>query len=292
MNELMKQFKFQEHDIRVIDKDGKPWFVAKDICATLGIKNNRQAIKKLDPLDISSVIISDGTSGNPLKTIINESAMYELVLSSRKKNALDFKRWITREVIPAINDHGGYLTPEKAEDIISDPNTAYVMAEALLNERKERIEITEKAESLSKEKNILTEANKELVEDTILKDNTIYHQNEKIVQLKLSDDYLNENVLPSVSLISSTELGTIIGIGSAVKLHRWLASKEVLRWVNSRYVVTAKYAMDGFTRDVSYPYLHSDGVTRGVAHRIMWTEGGIVFVKTLYNLLEGKQSEL
>ena len=90
--------------------DDIPWFVAVDVCDALDIGNSRQAVTRLDEDEKNTVIINDGTSGNPMKTIINESGLYALILTSRKEEAKQFKRWITHEVIPSIRKHGLYMT--------------------------------------------------------------------------------------------------------------------------------------------------------------------------------------
>ena len=263
------------------------YFVASDACNILEIKNSSQAIKRLDPVDIGSVVLNDGTDGNPTRTIVNESAMYELVLSSRKKEARQFKRWITHDVLPSIRKQGVYMTDEAANKILDDPDTAVILAEGLLKERKERMEITHKAVLLQDENTALIDDNKELSEAAVLKDNAIYHQKEKIVHLQLSDNYLQKNILPSESLVTSTELGSMIGM-SAIAMHKWLRDKKVMRWVNERNILTAKYANEDFTRDTCFTYFHTNG-TPGTDRRIMWTEKGVQFVTTLYNLIERKE---
>lgn len=101
----------------LVDETGGIWFVAKDVCDVLEINNNRQALTRLDEDEKAtinphnfSVISNDGENrmGSELN-IINESGMYSLVLTSRKPQAKEFKNWLTREVIPSIRQHGGYI---------------------------------------------------------------------------------------------------------------------------------------------------------------------------------------
>ena len=89
-------------NVRVIKQNGEPWFVAKDVCDCLYISNSRQALSRLDNDEKNSVILNDGIPGNPEKSIVNEYGLYNLVLSSRKPEAKEFKRWITHDVIPSI----------------------------------------------------------------------------------------------------------------------------------------------------------------------------------------------
>ena len=94
--------------VRVVEQNGEPWFVAKDVCNCLEINNSRQALSRLDDDEKNSVILNDGTPGNPEKSIVNEYGLYSLVLSSRKPEAKEFKRWITHEVIPSIRKYGSF----------------------------------------------------------------------------------------------------------------------------------------------------------------------------------------
>lgn len=108
-------------DIRIVERDGEPWFVGKDIATALGYSNPRDALAKhVDGEDKDTVAFRDGTSGNPNTTIINESGVYSLIFSSKLERAQQFKRWVTAEVLPAIRKTGGYMTPaaEQKLDVI------------------------------------------------------------------------------------------------------------------------------------------------------------------------------
>lgn len=105
-------------DIRVVELDGEPWFVGKDIAAALGYSNPRDALAKhVDEEDKNTVAICDGTPGNPNVTIINYSGALSLILSSKLETARKFKHWVTSEVLPAIQKHGAYLTPAVAAQL-------------------------------------------------------------------------------------------------------------------------------------------------------------------------------
>lgn len=93
---------------RIVDLDGEPWWVAKDVCDVLGLDNSRQALSRLDDDEKNTVIISDGTPGNPNQAIVNESGLYSLILTSRKPEAKQFKKWVTAEVLPTIRKTGSY----------------------------------------------------------------------------------------------------------------------------------------------------------------------------------------
>ena len=91
-------------NVRVIEQGGEPWFVAKDVCDCLEIKNTTDALKRLD--DDERARFNLGRQGET--NIVNEYGLYSLVLSSRKPEAKEFKRWITHEVIPSIRKYGSF----------------------------------------------------------------------------------------------------------------------------------------------------------------------------------------
>lgn len=112
MNEI-QIFKNEDFgEIRTIEINGDPWFVGKEVAEKLGYSNTRDALlRHVDDEDKDTVVIPDGI-GNPNQTIINESGLYSLVLSSKLESARKFKRWITSEVIPQIRKTGSYHIPK------------------------------------------------------------------------------------------------------------------------------------------------------------------------------------
>lgn len=108
-------FNYEETPIRVIEQDGEPWWVAKDVTDVLGYTNSRKALKDhVDREDKNTVTIRDGIRGNPNMTIINESGLYALIFGSKLESAKRFKRWVTHEVLPAIRKTGSYtVSPYK-----------------------------------------------------------------------------------------------------------------------------------------------------------------------------------
>lgn len=138
MENAIQIFNFDNNTIRVIERDGDPWWVAKDVCDVLGLGTTAKAVEGLDS-DEKGVSIVHTLGGNQSMTIINEPGLYSLILRSRKPEAKAFKRWITHEVIPAIRKHGGYLTETKLEDILLSPEAGIKMLEAIKQEREAKI---------------------------------------------------------------------------------------------------------------------------------------------------------
>lgn len=111
------RFKFGDNDIRVINKDGEPWFVAKDVCKAIGLTNSRVSLLALDDDEkgVSSIYTPGGEQNI---SVVSESGMYTLVL--RCRDAVNrgsvphkFRKWVTAEVLPSIRKHGEYVKGKK-----------------------------------------------------------------------------------------------------------------------------------------------------------------------------------
>lgn len=135
-------FSFGTHPVRVIDRDGSPWFVAADVCAALGYLNTSKALgDHLDADERSSALVP--TPNAPLgvpTNVISESGLYALVLRSRKPEARKFAKWVTSEVLPAIRKTGQYTAPQaqpvhtggvRLSELIAAGNGIYIDTEEL-----------------------------------------------------------------------------------------------------------------------------------------------------------------
>ena len=124
--------------IRVVERDGEPWFVAVDICGALDIANSRDALTRIDE-DEKGVALTDTLGGEQEVAVVNEPGLYSLVLGSRKSEARAFKRWITHDVIPAIRKTGMYATPATVEAMLANPDTMIQVLQAFKDEREQRL---------------------------------------------------------------------------------------------------------------------------------------------------------
>ena len=125
--------------IRTVEINGEPWFIAKDITQSLGFGNPRQAISSHVDEEDKGVTIMDTLGGPQEMTIINESGMYSLILGSRIESAKRFKHWITSEVIPSIRKTGSYNLPQTYADALRELANKAEEAErlALVNKKLE-----------------------------------------------------------------------------------------------------------------------------------------------------------
>lgn len=89
-------FNFGDYQVRTVIKEGEPWFVAKDVCSVLEVSNTSDAVSRLDCEDKAEVAITDTSSNGVTQsrtlTVINESGLYSLILTSRKPEAKAFKK--------------------------------------------------------------------------------------------------------------------------------------------------------------------------------------------------------
>jgi prophage antirepressor-like protein len=110
-------------EVRVVMREGEPWWVAVDVCRVLDISNSRDAVNSLEDDEKMTVGNTDGHSGQrggaQFLNIVSESGLYSLIFRSHKPEAKNFRRWVTHEVIPSIRKHGGYLTPALEEELFN-----------------------------------------------------------------------------------------------------------------------------------------------------------------------------
>jgi len=130
MKELT-ELSYEGKEIRIVQKDGEPWWVLKDVCAVLGVGNPSDVAARLDGdektmVNLNTLDSFDGIRGNPNMTIISESGLYNVILRSDKPEAKQFKRWVTHEVLPSIRKTGAYALP------ISPLDRARLVQQALL----------------------------------------------------------------------------------------------------------------------------------------------------------------
>lgn len=234
--------------VRVLEINQEPWFIGKDVAEVLGYSNSRDAIAKHIDKDDKGVAICDTLGGTQDMTIINESGLYSLILSSKLESAKRFKRWVTAEVLPAIRKHGLYAI----DDILNNPDIAIAALTKLKEER-------EKNKTLETENKI---------------------QAQQIAELKPKATYY-DLILQSKDLLSVTQISKDYGM-SATKMNRLLHELGVQFNQSGVWFLYAKYQTGGYTQTKTHNYAKSDG-TQGTAVHMHWTQKGRLF---LYDLLK------
>jgi prophage antirepressor-like protein len=138
MNDIMIFNNPEFGEIRTVEVGGEPWLVGLDAAQALGYQNGSRDINRhVDEEDRKNISIYDGTQ-NRTMTIINESGLYSLVLSSKLPGAKKFRRWVTSEVLPSIRKHGTYMTSDTIDKMINSPEFGIKLLTALKDEQDKR----------------------------------------------------------------------------------------------------------------------------------------------------------
>lgn len=237
MNEITS-YVFDGSNVRTLVIDGQPYFVGKDVAEILGYANTRDALSKhVDSEDKNTVAIHDGIKrGNPNQTVINESGLYSLILGSKLPQAKEFKHWVTSEVLPTIRKHGAYMTDEKLEEVLLNPDTIIKLATELKTER-ERRSIAE----------------------------------QRVNELTPKASYY-DLVLSNESLVTITQIAKDYGMSGQAMNHK-LHDLGVIYKQGNTWLLYSKYQRTGWTHSETIMVDKADGTQKAVMHT-KWTQKG------------------
>ena len=206
--------------IRTVELDGEPWLVGKDVATALGYSNTRDALDRhVDPEDKNTVVNPDGNRGNPNMTIINESGLYSLVLSSKLPTARKFRRWVTSEVLPSIRRTGGYNLPKDYPSALR----------ALADTEEKRLALLAENEA----------------------------QRQVIADFEPVRQYV-DTILHSKGSLATSQIAADYGI-SARALNRILHEEGIQHKVNSQWILYREHMGKGWTDSRTIQFIHSDG---------------------------------
>lgn len=128
-------------ELRTVEIDGEPWFVGKDVAVALGYKKPENAIANhvSDEDKTSTLIQGSGSNYKSKATIINESGLYSLILSSKLPSAKEFKHWVTSEVLPSIRKNGAYIRNQENMTPAEIVARGLIAAQKIIEERDKEI---------------------------------------------------------------------------------------------------------------------------------------------------------
>lgn len=204
-----------ELEVRAVEINGEGWLVGKDVAEVLGYSNSRDALSNhVDDEDKSSVAIYDGRQNRNM-TIINESGLYSLVLSSKLPGAKKFKRWVTSDVLPSIRKHGMYATDE----LLDNPDLLIAAATKLKEERAARLEAEKQRDKLVHQNKLYTtsEIAKELGLSSATKLNNLL--SEKKIQYKQNKTWLLYSKYSELGLVSIKQ--DVLDNGKIIYDRKW-----------------------------------------------------------------------
>lgn len=252
--------------IRIVDMNGEPWFVGKDVAEKLGYAKPQNAISAhVDKEDKTTALIQ-GTGSNYKSNavIVNESGLYSLILSSKLPTAKEFKHWVTSDILPSIRKHEMYITPQKTEEILNDPDVLIAALTTLKEEREKRKAL--EVENAKQKKTIAYQKK------------AISGQKQLITTMQPKASYY-DLVLKTKNAVSITQIAKDYGM-SAVKFNKLLHELKVQYKTNNCWVLYQDYADKGYTKTNTYVVVKGTSVMH-----TYWTQAGRLF---LYNLLKNK----
>ena len=248
MSELQVFQNAEFGSVRTTTVNGEVMFVAKDIATILGYSNPIDAINNHVDDEDKGVAKCDTLGGVQDLTIINESGLYSLILSSKMPNARKFKRWVTAEVLPAIRRHGMYAT----EELIANPDLAIAAFQALKAEREKRIALEE----------------------------AVAVQAQQIAELKPKATYYDV-VLKCKDAVNISVIAKDYG-WSAQRMNEYLHKKGVQYKQADIWLLYQKHAGCGYTKTNTHVYEDTCGREHTKVHT-KWTQKGRLFI---YGLLK------
>ena len=239
---MLEVFDYQGQQVRTDYKDEAVWFVAADVCRVLDITNPTMAVGRLDD-DEKGLSSIETLGGDQQMVVVNEAGLYALILTSRKPQAKEFKRWVTHDVLPSIRKHGLYAVDE----VLKNPD---LLIGALMELKKER------------------EEKKRLELENAVKAQQIAEMQPKVSYYDI--------VLACPDLVTITQIAKDFGM-SAKKLNKILKEKKIQFKQGKTWFLYQKYAEQGYTQSKTYLY-DEDSHT---AMHTLWTQKGRLFIYEL-----------
>lgn len=229
-------FNFDNQKVRTMTIDEEPYFVGKDVATILGYSNSRKAlIDHVDDED-KGVTKCDTLGGAQNLAVINESGLYSLIIGSKLPTAKKFKHWVTSEVLPTIRKHGAYLSDEKIEEVLTNPDTIIKLATQLKEEREARL-IAE----------------------------------QQVNELKPKATYY-DRILSNPALVTITVIAKDYGM-SGIAMNNKLHELGVQFKQGNIWLLYAKYQKLGWTQSETHMIERNDGTEKAVVNT-KWTQKG------------------
>ena len=262
----LQVFSYEGNEIRTVQRDGEPWWVAKDVCDVFGETNRNRAMQALDD-DEKGYTQMTTPGGNQQLAIVSEAGLYALLfamqpakargvsddyIAERQEKLRLFKRWVTHEVLPSIRKVGLYATPETAAKLLADPD---FLIEAL----RELIAIRAKNAALSE---------------------TVSIQNQQIAEMTPKASYY-EIILACKDAVAITTIAKDYG-KSGQWLNDYLHSLGIQFKQGNIWLLYQKHAENGYTCTRTHNYTGMDGDQHSKVHTY-WTQKGRLFI---YELLK------
>lgn len=269
MDNNIINFTFENQGIRVIEINGEPWWIGKDVCACFGDQNHNRSIGRVDDYDKRVVPIIDSLGRTQNATVLNESGIYALLFAMQPQKAHNngvsdeypievvqrmdklhrFKRWVTSEVLPSIRKHGGYIAGQESLEMSQEEFLAKAMqvANKVLEDRAKRIATLEAQNA---------------------------QQTALIEEMKPKVSYY-EMILKTPNTVLVTQIAKDYGM-SAKRLNEILCNKKIQYKRNGQWLLHQQYADKGYTRSETHVWDHYGQHASSIQTK--WTQKGRQFI--------------
>lgn len=252
---IMKELQLFNHpnfgNVRVVDVDGKPYFVAADVARCLGYKDTTNATKQHCRGVVKRHII-DTLGRKQQVNIIPKGDIYRLAAKSELPGAEKFESWIFDDVLVSVGEHGAYLTPDKIEEVLLNPDTIIQLATQLKSER-------EQNQMLSVE---------------------LERKDQLIGELKPKADYV-DFILSSAGTVTTTQIAADYCM-SAQELNKILYEEKIQRKVDGQWILYKDHMGLGYTKSETIDIMRSNG-RPDVKMHTKWTQKGRLLVNGVLN---------
>lgn len=232
-------FNFEKNEVRTFLENEIPYFVANDVAKTLGYKNPSDATKK-HCKNATKTWGSDSLGRRQTFKVIPESDVYRLIIKSNLPSAEKFEAWVMEEVLPSIRKHDAYMTPQKIEEVLLNPDTLIQLANTIKEEREGRL-IAE----------------------------------QRVAEYEPKVDYLDK-ILSTDNTVTTTQIAADYEI-SAIELNKLLNDLGVQRKVGGQWLLYKKHMNQGYTKSHTSNVPKKNGGTK-VVMNTKWTQKGRLFI--------------
>lgn len=236
MKNDLQIFNFKGNKVRTVTIDDQPYFVGKDVADILGYSNPSAAISKNVADKFKGVAEMETPGGKQKLVVISEAGLYKLCFKSHAQFAEEFTDWVASEVLPSIRKHGTYMTPDKIDEILSDPDTIIKLATQLKVEREGRLVAEQRVNELTPKAS--------------------YY----------------DLVLQNKTLVTITQIAKDYGM-SGRELNRKLHELGVIYRQGKTWLLYSKYQRTGWTQSETFMAPKPDGTQKTVMHT-KWTQKG------------------
>lgn len=228
MEDQIQVFDFDNRNVRIVELNGEPWFVLKDVCTAMEIEQVAGLRRRLTDDVILNHLIPDALGRQQDTMIINEDGLYDVILESRKPKAKAFRKWVTRDVLPTIRKTGTYRI---------QPSAVAPVVEKLDKQKQLQMEIR-RINAESKLLQVRLDQSKEIVQlATLMKDQFSKQDTRRLLYAFLNtispyhnfldtDDVIQEEIKQVLLEMPNADLTKFMGAVELITANRFQLSRQ------------------------------------------------------------------